>query len=171
MWMVETQLCKLRGTSDIYTNYRSPVFYVLLANGHPFRYPRRTPWALVVCRWSSRHSLSWLPNRVVLWSTRQRTVYRLHSPSTIYNSRLALLSRCCCHHDEPNSDRGCRKKRNRDTALHHTKICGGGQKCNFYFFLRTSTILSTRVTFLVIQELFCTVPFGGSYSEPKGNSS
>ena len=28
MWMVETQLCKLRGTSDIYTNYRSPVFYV-----------------------------------------------------------------------------------------------------------------------------------------------
>ena len=24
--MVETQLCKLRGTSDIYTNYRSPVF-------------------------------------------------------------------------------------------------------------------------------------------------
>ena len=29
MWMVETQLCKLRGTSDIYTNYRSPVFYVL----------------------------------------------------------------------------------------------------------------------------------------------
>ena len=30
VWMVETQLCKLRGTSDIYTNYRSPVFYVLL---------------------------------------------------------------------------------------------------------------------------------------------
>ena len=29
VWMVETQLCKLRGTSDIYTNYRSPVFYVL----------------------------------------------------------------------------------------------------------------------------------------------
>ena len=29
MWMVETQLCKLRGTSDIYINYRSPVFYVL----------------------------------------------------------------------------------------------------------------------------------------------
>ena len=28
-WMVETQLCKLRGTSDIYTNYRSRVFYVL----------------------------------------------------------------------------------------------------------------------------------------------
>ena len=27
MWMVEIQLCKLRGTSDIYTNYRSPVFY------------------------------------------------------------------------------------------------------------------------------------------------
>jgi len=27
--MVETQLCKLRGTSDIYTNYRSRVFYVL----------------------------------------------------------------------------------------------------------------------------------------------
>ena len=26
MWMVETQLCKLRGTSDIYKNYRSPVF-------------------------------------------------------------------------------------------------------------------------------------------------
>ena len=24
--MVETQLCKLRGTSDIYTNYRSPVY-------------------------------------------------------------------------------------------------------------------------------------------------
>jgi len=26
--MVETQLCKLRGTSDIYTNYRSRVFNV-----------------------------------------------------------------------------------------------------------------------------------------------
>ena len=30
--MVETQLCKLRGTSDIYTNYRSRVFYVLSLN-------------------------------------------------------------------------------------------------------------------------------------------
>ena len=29
VWMVETQLCKLRGTSDIYTNYHSRVFYVL----------------------------------------------------------------------------------------------------------------------------------------------
>ena len=29
VWMVETQLCKLRGPSDIYTNYRSRVFYVL----------------------------------------------------------------------------------------------------------------------------------------------
>ena len=30
--MVETQLCKLRGTSDIYTNYRSPVFYDTYTN-------------------------------------------------------------------------------------------------------------------------------------------
>ena len=41
--MVETQLCKLRGTSDIYTNYRSPVSVVV----NPWYVPAYTRYQYV----------------------------------------------------------------------------------------------------------------------------
>ena len=68
-----------------------------------------TPWALLFCRWLTRLSPTWLLNKVVLWSTRQRTVYSLYPPST--NSRLPLLLTLLFPWCATNSDRGSWKKR------------------------------------------------------------
>ena len=86
--------------------------------GFSVEHVRRTSWALLVCRGSTRHRPSWL-QKAVSCSTGQRAVYGLYPPST--NSSLQRLLMFCCH-DEPNFDRESKNKRYPDTILHHTVV-------------------------------------------------
>ena len=72
MWMVETQLCKLRGTSDIYTNYRLPILMIF----------GRMDYAYI------RTCLQEGSRKIIRMHTRVREFWNTHPPSAIHSIPL-----------------------------------------------------------------------------------